>query len=410
MNGFSNAYCPTKKCTFPDYISLAVCATCIDESISEGYFDTCNYSVKYGEYDSNNFINFNNAQDMREYLHENPDYSEMNANCTKDFSEFPEFTVALNVRDGASTLRHTESWKPEINEQKSTSNGKNSAMDYTDRYLQSCNGRRHDEDSQLTKIVGQTCFNSTTNLVLYNNTDHIGQINGTVSKCRLDFCVKKYEHVVIDRDEMTSQITSYTQLEGQNGNAPGTDAVWHSKQTQDFGLIDFRVGETHRRLLTGMIEDMFDDWMIRRAMYYPKIPRTTSLGNWTSRFHHLADIMSLIIQAPPNPNATNMTGQVYEDVIFIHVHWGWIIMPISIVILSTIFLVLTIVESRKKPYLFKTSILATIFHGLEERSVSDVSALTETNRVVSKDLVRESETIVVKLKRNNEDMLKLLGD
>ena len=407
LSGPSNAYCPTKKCTVPNFISLAICATCAEESISEGYFDTCNYGVSYGEYDSNNFTNFTNAQDMRECLRKNLDYSEIYVNCTKDFPEFPAFTVVLNIRDGTSTLRHIESGE---DEQRSTSDGKMSAMNYRDRYLQTCNGPRHATDSQSTKIVGQTCFNSTTKLYLYNNTEHIGQINGTVSKCRLDFCVKKYEDVILERSGMKSQITTDTRLELQNRSAPDidNDDVWHSKQSQGFGSIDFRVGRSNRRLLNIMVEDMFDNWTIRRALYYQKIPRTASFGNWTSRFHHLADIMSLMIQATPNPDAMNMTSQVYEDEIIFHVHWGWMIMPISIVIASSIFLLLTIVKSSKKPYLFKTSILAALFHGLRERDVSGFPVLTRAGRVVSKDLVKESEAIVVTLKRNNEGILKLL--
>lgn len=408
MSGFSNAYCPAKQCIVPNFISLAACATCTEESISEGYFDTCIYELSRLEDATKTFTNFTNAQDMREYLRTNPEYLEVHVVCKKVIPEFPKFTVELSIRDGTSSLLHIENAGGEKQESTPTDQGVTIASKGT--YLQSCASASHLVEEQSTKIVGQTCFKSTTDLALYNITDHIGQINGTVSNCRLDFCAKKYENILIVRGEMPSQSTTDILLELQNGSAPGnsTDDVWQAKESQEFGLIDFKVGEMSRRLLTIAIEDMFDDWMIHRCLYYVDISRTASFGNWTQRFHHLADILSVIIQAPANPNATNVTGQAYEDEIYVNVHWGWIIMPISIVVISGLFLILTVVESSKKSYLFKTSIIAVLFHGLDEWHVSNLPTPTKMNKETSEDLVKESEGVVVMLKESNENSLKLV--
>jgi hypothetical protein len=408
MSGFSNAYCPTKKCTVPNFISLAACATCTEESISEEYFDTCIYELSHLENATKTFTNFTNAQDMREYLRTNPEYLEIHVMCTKGFPQFPRFTVELSIRDGASSLLHIENAVGEKQESTSTDQGVTIASKGT--YLQSCASASHVVEEKSTKIVGQTCFKSTTDLALYNITDHIGQINGTVSNCRLDFCAKKYENILIVRGEMPSQSTTDILLELQNRSAPenSTDDVWQVKESQDFGLIDFKVGAMSRGLLTIAVEDMFDDWMIRRCLYYVDISRTASFGNWTQRFYHLADILSVIIQATTNPNATNVTGQAYEDEIYVHIHWGWIIMPISIVVISGLFLTLTIVESGKKSYLFKTSIIAVLFHGLDGWNVSNLPTPTKMNKETSEGLAKESEGIVVMLKENNENNLKLV--
>ena len=60
-------------------------------------------------------------------------------------------------------------------------------------------------------------------------------------------------------------------------------------------------------------------------------------------------------------------GTVKTDKIFVSVQWPWLAFPASLVLLGTIFLVITIVLSRKNHVpLWKSSTLPSLYHGLEK--------------------------------------------
>lgn len=64
-----------------------------------------------------------------------------------------------------------------------------------------------------------------------------------------------------------------------------------------------------------------------------------------------------------NFTAGNGTVLVYE--VFVSVDWAWLVLPGALVVLGIVFLVLTAVTNRRQRlYVWKTSILAVLFHGL----------------------------------------------
>ncbi|PLB36247.1 DUF3176 domain-containing protein [Aspergillus candidus] len=67
-------------------------------------------------------------------------------------------------------------------------------------------------------------------------------------------------------------------------------------------------------------------------------------------------------------------GTVKSDEIFVSVQWPWLVFPASLVLLGTIFLVFTIVLSRKNHVpLWKSSALPSFYHGLEKLGNNEYS-------------------------------------
>ncbi|KAI4861157.1 hypothetical protein F4820DRAFT_465033 [Hypoxylon rubiginosum] len=65
-----------------------------------------------------------------------------------------------------------------------------------------------------------------------------------------------------------------------------------------------------------------------------------------------------------NPYLQYLEGEVYYEEVYVHVRWFWFTLPILEMVLTTVFLVATIVLNREQP-VFKNSVLPYLAHGLE---------------------------------------------
>ena len=80
----------------------------------------------------------------------------------------------------------------------------------------------------------------------------------------------------------------------------------------------------------------------------------------------LAKSMTTYIRSSGLPGAANVTGTAYRPETLVHVKWPWLTLPVSLVALSTLFLIATMtVNSRRKALAWKSNILVLLFHGLE---------------------------------------------
>lgn len=63
-------------------------------------------------------------------------------------------------------------------------------------------------------------------------------------------------------------------------------------------------------------------------------------------------------------------GMIYTDEVIVRVQWAWMILPTLLVILGNVFLVWTTYASKKK-IIWKSSVLAFLFHGLDDQRGRD---------------------------------------
>ena len=104
----------------------------------------------------------------------------------------------------------------------------------------------------------------------------------------------------------------------------------------------------------------------------------------------------------PNPIA----GKTLTIRSYVHVKWEWLILPSILILAGTAFFIATVLTSRKhNARLWKNSILAAFFHGLEDHATKNAptnESMTEMKRVAEITTVRleehegEGRTVLVK--------------
>ena len=121
----------------------------------------------------------------------------------------------------------------------------------------------------------------------------------------------------------------------------------------------------------------------------------------------MSDVMTQVLQSPSNPSATRLYGPAYGSEVFIGVRWTWFIMPLLLVMASSIFLAMTIYRSRKSPYLFKNSVMAVLFHGLHDPDKQDVLLRSVSKKQTYEGLTIEAGTMRVSFGKDEEGYLRL---
>ena len=198
----------------------------------------------------------------------------------------------------------------------------------------------------------------------YSFSNHFGDLNGTVTICNIRPCAKGYNISVKDgklrkvetystdkfdlvrSDDTTKQ--SYFRAEGM----PSHEFSWSRSDDASFGALGKAISDSF------MSNDFYKD------LYSNDSDRVFG-GNFTLLSHNLAREVSILMQGTRNPNYVNITGNKYNPEVYVQVRWPWIILPLATIILSIAVLALTIIDSRRRPYLLKNSIIAALFVHLQ---------------------------------------------
>jgi hypothetical protein len=104
--------------------------------------------------------------------------------------------------------------------------------------------------------------------------------------------------------------------------------------------------------------------------------RWTTAQNVSTHLADLATAMTNVIREYPTSSELVLGSGSLE--IFIVVSWGWFLLPVLLLCLTLIFLVITIVRSRrlKEIGIWKTSSLAVLAKGLDERDRTNIQSQT----------------------------------
>jgi hypothetical protein len=106
-----------------------------------------------------------------------------------------------------------------------------------------------------------------------------------------------------------------------------------------------------------------------------------------------------------NINATMLLGDAITNLVFVKVRSPWLILLILETVFAAAFLMTSIIMSQGRNHLYKSSILALLFHGL--------SGWTELELMVQglevpENLQKQAKTMKAMLKRDDEGTLKLV--
>jgi len=420
------SYCPTSHCKFPDFTTLGVCSNCTHVAVSNDYFDTCEYLINRPGGKNETYNSLSKFQDAvregRTTKQKNKRIYSAEGQCTKylespyDFrgikdrvvlfldmywiSDAPDSNLSP-IKRNSTGYRWRQSW-----------DGTLQGIFYDGaRYLQEFRlvGMRTPSRTTLFRMRG---FNSTTELSRYSDFNQIGVINGSYSFCQLDLCARTYRGCTMENGRWSSTtIEEKTLVQIGNETVPNDNSnrararmniTFQASKLQDV----FRVGNSGYGSLENTMDSVFENVQFIDGMHRAPFNRTIN-GNWTEFTGRLASALSSILASPKNSEAKNVTGEAYGQEIYLEVRWRWIIGPLSMVFVSTVFLVLTIVSSSRKQYLFKTSILAVLYHGFERRDTSSSEAEIDGGRKTGQELYVRSKDVRVRLGNDKEGSLKL---
>ena len=129
-------------------------------------------------------------------------------------------------------------------------------------------------------------------------------------------------------------------------------------------------------------------------------------GDLNALTQGLADSMTLFLRNSSDTSDLNRTthaiGTAWGNQAFVHVRWPWLFAPAVMVILTLAFLIVVMVQNdRRKCCVWKSSILASIYHGLERRPDELVEQATEMEHAAKK--------VEVNLNRSDDGRLALLA-
>lgn len=437
----ASSFCPTSQCRFQDFTTLGVCSKCTAEIVNNDYFDTCNYTASFQAKDDISYSSLSQFQGavrkgLESKQYQNGSIWDAFVECKKyvtvrpgdppmrlyflttlriDWWSYYENGQSPNVRLMSPQMTQVapnvtkdlnnwyQSWSGEIQD----------FQPYTGsvRYLQTF-GTSSIQTESPTDIQWFRGFNSTTELGLYSDVGEVGVINGTMSFCYLDFCAHTYKGASVENGRWSISSIEETTL-NQTGieevpNDDSNDARARKNITfSATGVADgFRIGSTAFGSWSKTIRTVFESDRFQEGMHMSPFNQAIN-GNWTELTRRMASALSAVLSSPGNVDARNITGEAYGQEVFVQVQWLWLIGPLSMVVLSILVLVLTIVKSSRKPYLFKTSIIAVLFHGLEGWDLSDSQTDIDGRKKTERGLLMQAKEMRVRLRQNEEGSLKL---
>jgi hypothetical protein len=141
----------------------------------------------------------------------------------------------------------------------------------------------------------------------------------------------------------------------RNGSANRESASQLSKMENNI-IVNLTVGVSSG-------ETYFDTDIVQ-AFYWFYYQYPAGLAMLTSE---LATTMTNAFRA--SGGAVPVSGQAYELSPFVHIRWGWITLPVLVILMTGAFLGASMVRSRKtRTKLWKSSALAMLFHGLDKET------------------------------------------
>lgn len=245
------------------------------------------------------------------------------------------------------------------------------------------------------------------------------QISAT--ECALYFCVETYESVVRE-GEFSESRTSISAA--SNTSSSWTDATDNFALTPDVCWVN---GTRYEKPYTNTTENCVYtvNWLSRLALSNSLSPLLHGKGSlfisnrpsWSpatieaiygtqgnitdlsSLFTSLAS--SLTLHARSKVCTATVPGVTWSLQSFVHVRWPWMVLPGALVVLSSVFLVITILHTRNQ-YIWKSSPLALLFSDLAVdaavplRSDPTLKGMEDTSRKMEVWLETSAEGVRLK--------------
>ncbi|KAL4946708.1 hypothetical protein BDV06DRAFT_231788 [Aspergillus oleicola] len=215
----------------------------------------------------------------------------------------------------------------------------------------------------------------------------------SATECALYFCIKTYEAVVREGEFSETRTSVSTATNTSSSSMAATenfvltpDVCYVSGTRYEKPYMNntedcvYRVNWLSRlamsNSLTPLLQGKGSLFISNRPSWKPETLEAVygTQGNYTdiaSVFGSLASTLTL--QARSKVCDATVTGMTWTMQSFVHVRWPWIILPGALVVLSGVFLFITILHTRNQ-YIWKSSPLALLFSDLTVDTPSPLKA------------------------------------
>lgn len=239
-----------------------------------------------------------------------------------------------------------------------------------------------------------------------------------ITECELAWCVKRYSDVKVVEGSIQRMQVEDIPLQKQEVNEDGDDDAefWNlvpnaTADSQDgrealppFKNSTFLLSRSDdtalKEFLANVIKVGNQAIMIGNALEYP--------ANMTSLIINTTDSMTNAVRT--GRNATRAQGTIWDPGTYIVVQWPWLILPILLILFSTLFLVIVMLfTSKRNMPLWKSALLPFIFHGLEPDDLGEGERRKlHTGRLEMKyEMEQKAKEISARLWRNENGETRL---
>lgn len=180
----------------------------------------------------------------------------------------------------------------------------------------------------------------------------IGKVKVKLTWCKLSLCAEERTNVTIKSGTMVSENTTWSPIKLKSNS----DKLYTAKDNE------FLISRACRMKLYELSVGLMGSSEFGRHADY--IMR----NGWPSYFGVMATVLITIVQNSALPVSERILGQAYTTDTFMEVQWAWFSMPLFLLVSTILLLIITARRSAWKTYLFKSSALAIVFHGLESEA------------------------------------------
>ncbi|KAJ5770303.1 uncharacterized protein N7511_002354 [Penicillium nucicola] len=246
-----------------------------------------------------------------------------------------------------------------------------------------------------------------------------------VTQCSLELCVLEHDVSVEDgTPEINTSVLDYGQLLWRNSPAHSTPTgetlCWQpTSGPQDITFGDYIRNDNSTYAQLGSVEyafcgisydiklheSVFVGSMIRLHFRYPKgdgnqdakpdgDPNTIRIGS-VGLDTIMSNVAKQMNKEALRLNGSDVHGITHVTEVYVEVQWLWLILPIVLVVTGIIFVVMVIIDNKKNgTSLWKSSVLAFLYHGLHDVDKEGCMAVSV--------MERKAEELVVRLQASDD--------
>lgn len=236
--------------------------------------------------------------------------------------------------------------------------------------------------------------------ILFNTTGNL------VTECALFPCVKTYNVSVLQGNFVSHELRSWRNETGFNISnsdvilSPPRSAVSNTTANTTFSL-NYLTAENLVYFLQPAFTGSANYSESGTPSYSTDVMEALNEAeNMTQLMDNVAASMTNYIR---NVSSIGEHGTAWELETFVHVRWAWLVLPLALAPLSFLFLLSAIwISGHHNIKVWKSSSLATVFHGLEHPPKPDVAI---NRRSEMEELARG---LRVRLRQTSDERYKLM--